>query len=36
VILERDAWATWLDPSVSAKSLIKPLAAGSLHVEQVG
>ena len=36
VILERDAWADWLDPSVSAKSLIKPLPAGSLSVEQVG
>lgn len=36
VILEREAWADWLDPSVSAKSLIKPLSAGSLSVEQVG
>lgn len=36
VILERDAWADWLDPSVSAKSLIKALPAGSLNVEQVG
>ena len=36
VILERDAWADWLDPSVSAKSLIKPLQAGALRVEQVG
>jgi len=36
VILERDAWAAWLDPSVPAKSLIKPLAQGSLLVEQVG
>ena len=36
VILEREAWADWLDPSVSAKSLIKPLPAGSLSVEQVG
>ncbi len=36
VILDRDAWAAWLDPSVSAKSLIKPLAPGTLHVEQVG
>jgi putative SOS response-associated peptidase YedK len=30
VILERKAWADWLDPSVSAKSLIKPLPAGTL------
>ncbi len=36
VILERNAWADWLDPSVSAKSLIRPLPAGSLNVEQVG
>ena len=36
VILERNAWADWLDPTVSAKSLIKPLAAGTLAVEQVG
>ncbi len=36
VILARDAWADWLDPSVSAKSLIKALPAGSLAVEQVG
>jgi len=36
VILEREAWADWLDPAVSARSLIKPLPAGSLSVEQVG
>ncbi|WP_119258546.1 SOS response-associated peptidase [Shinella zoogloeoides] len=36
VILERDAWMDWLDSTVSAKSLIKPLPAGSLSVEQVG
>lgn len=35
VILGRDAWADWLDPDVSAKSLIKPLPAGTLAVEQV-
>ena len=35
-IVERDAWADWLDPFVSAKSLIKPLQAGALRVEQVG
>lgn len=33
-ILERDAWADWLDPSVSAKTILKPLPAGSLHVER--
>ncbi|RVM16490.1 SOS response-associated peptidase [Sinorhizobium meliloti] len=36
VILERAAWADWLDPAVSAKSLIKALPEGSLIVEQVG
>lgn len=36
VILERNAWADWLDPTVPARDLIKPLSAGSLLVEQVG
>lgn len=36
VVLEREAWADWLDPSVSARDLIKPLPSGSLKVEQVG
>jgi putative SOS response-associated peptidase YedK len=36
VILERSALADWLNPSISAKSIIKPLPAGVLHVEQVG
>ncbi|UWU19376.1 SOS response-associated peptidase (plasmid) [Rhizobium sullae] len=36
VILERSVWADWLDPTISAKSLIKPLPAGTLAVEQVG
>jgi putative SOS response-associated peptidase YedK len=36
VILEREAWADWLDPSVPAQSVIRPLPAGSLAVEQVG
>lgn len=36
VILERKAWADWLDPTMSAKSLIKPLPLGTLSVEQVG
>jgi putative SOS response-associated peptidase YedK len=35
MILERDSWADWLDPSVSAQSLIRPLPAGTLSVEQV-
>ena len=34
VILQREAWADWLDPSVSAKLLIKPLPAGSLSVSR--
>jgi putative SOS response-associated peptidase YedK len=36
VVLDRAAWADWLDPSISAKSLIKPLAPGTLQVEQIG
>lgn len=36
VILERDAWADWLDPMVSAQSLIRPLPPSSFLVEQVG
>lgn len=36
VIPQRGDWMDWLDPAVSAKSLIKPLLAGSLSVEQVG
>lgn len=36
VVLERGSWADWLDPSISAKSLVKPLPPGSLLVEQVG
>lgn len=36
VILEREAWADWLDPSVPAQSLIRPLPAGALQAAQVG
>jgi putative SOS response-associated peptidase YedK len=36
VILERECWAAWLDPSVPAQSLIRPLAAGTLQVNKVG
>lgn len=36
VILERSAWADWLDTTVSARPLIRPLPAGSLSVEQIG
>jgi putative SOS response-associated peptidase YedK len=35
-ILEKSAWLDWLDPSIPAKSLIKPLPAGTLSVGQVG
>lgn len=36
VILDRADWVDWLDPSVSAADVIKPLPAGALMVEQVG
>lgn len=36
VVLERAAWADWLDPSVPAQSIISALPAGTLLVEQVG
>jgi hypothetical protein len=35
-ILDRPDWAAWLDPSISAKAILKRLAAGSLGVERVG
>jgi putative SOS response-associated peptidase YedK len=35
-ILDRADWAAWLDHSVSAKAILKPLASGSLTVAQVG
>ena len=35
-LLDRADWARWLDPSISAKAILKPLPAGSLMVEQVG
>jgi putative SOS response-associated peptidase YedK len=31
-ILDRADWAAWLDPSVSAKTILKPLPAGTLAV----
>ena len=34
-VLERSAWSDWLDPLVSAKTLLTPLRAGSLSVERV-
>ena len=35
-ILDRADWAAWLDASVSARTILRPLPAGSLAVEQVG
>jgi putative SOS response-associated peptidase YedK len=35
-VLSRADWADWLDHSISARSILKPLAAGSLEVAQVG
>lgn len=35
-VLDRADWAGWLDLSVSAKDLLRPLPAGSLAVAQVG
>jgi putative SOS response-associated peptidase YedK len=35
-ILDHADWTAWLDPPVSAKTILKPLPAGTLAVEQVG
>lgn len=35
VILEREVWGDWLDPSIPPASLIKPLPVGTLAIEQV-
>jgi putative SOS response-associated peptidase YedK len=35
-ILDRADCAAWLDPAISAKTILKPLPAGSLAVKQVG
>jgi putative SOS response-associated peptidase YedK len=35
-VLDRADWGVWLDPSISAKDILKPLPANSLAVEQVG
>jgi putative SOS response-associated peptidase YedK len=35
-ILDRTQWSAWLDPSVSARAILRPLPTGSLAVEQVG
>lgn len=36
VILERSAWADWLDPAISAKSPINPFRPARWRVGQVG
>jgi putative SOS response-associated peptidase YedK len=36
ILLEKDAWLDWLAPSIPAKSLIKPLPAGTLSVQRAG
>lgn len=36
VVLEREAWARWLDPEVASADLCQPLPQGSLSVERVG
>jgi putative SOS response-associated peptidase YedK len=35
VVLPASEWSRWLDPSIPAGDLLKPLPAGSLAVEQV-
>ncbi len=35
-VLDRGDWASWLNHAVPAGDVLKPLPAGSLHVEQVG
>jgi putative SOS response-associated peptidase YedK len=35
-VLDRKDWQHWLDPSVPATEILRPLPAGSLRVEQVG
>jgi putative SOS response-associated peptidase YedK len=35
-VLDRAQWADWLDASVPARSVLKPLPAGTLDVTQVG
>ena len=35
-ILDRSDWAAWLDHSIPARAVLKPLPAGSLAVAQVG
>jgi putative SOS response-associated peptidase YedK len=36
VVLDRADWASWLDPKVPAREVLKPLQAGTFDVEKVG
>ena len=36
VVLDRADWASWLDPRVPARELLKPSPAGTFEVEKVG
>lgn len=35
VVIERDDWARWLDPSAPSETLTRPLPAGTLNVTQI-
>lgn len=35
-VLDRNEWLRWLNPSVPAGELLRPLPAGSLEVQQIG
>ena len=34
-VLNRSDWASWLDPAIPAREVLKPLPAGTFDVEQV-
>ena len=36
IVLDRADWASWLDPKVPARELLKPSPAGTFDVEKVG
>ena len=36
VVLTRENWGRWLDPSVPAREVLRPLPSGSFDVEKVG
>ena len=35
VVLGKENWRRWLDPSVPAREVLKPLRGGSLEVQQI-